>query len=211
MEKSSIKKYSNIDREIRLTFLKDSIKKLELSRIIHTVKHTNANKVSLTKYVKEDSFKTIFMDNGFVNRFNQIELTELDNLTTANEGIFAEQFVEQELLTNNKVYLNPELFHWSREKKSSNAEVDFIIQHKNKIYPVEVKAGKTGTLKSMQLYMYEKKLQHGIRFNMDLPSFRNFKTKINALNKNAELNWSLLSLPLYEVSELRRIIDLKLH
>lgn len=204
-------KYSNIDREIRSTFLKDSIKKLELSRIIHTVKHTNANKVPLTEYVKEDSFKTIFMDIGFVNRFNQIELTELNNLTTANEGMLAEQFVAQELLTNNKAYLNPELFYWSREKKNSNAEIDFIFQHKNKIYPVEVKAGKTGTLKSMQLYMYEKKLQHGIRFNMDMPSFGKFKTKINAPNKNAELNWSLLSLPLYMVSELRRFIDLKLY
>lgn len=59
--------------------------------------------------------------------------------------------------------------------------------------------------------MYEKKLQHGIRFNMDLPSFGEFKTKINVPNKIAELNWSLLSLPLYMVSELRRIIDLKLH
>ena len=59
--------------------------------------------------------------------------------------------------------------------------------------------------------MYEKKLQHGIRFNMDLPSFGKFKTKINAPNKNAELNWSLLSLPLYMVSELKRFIDLKLH
>jgi uncharacterized protein len=204
-------KYSNIDREIRSTFLKDSIKKLELSRIIHTVKHTNANKVPLTEFVKEDSFKTIFMDIGFGNRFNQIELTELENLTTANEGMLAEQFVAQELLTNNKAYLNPELFYWSREKKSSNAEVDFIFQHKNKIYPIEVKAGKTGTLKSMQLYIYEKKLQHGIRFNMDMPSFGNFKTKINAPHKKAELNWSLLSLPLYMVSELRRIIDLKLH
>jgi uncharacterized protein len=129
-------KYSNIDREIRSTFLKDSIKKLELSRIIHTVKHTNANKVPLTEYLNEDSFKTIFMDIGFVNRFNQIELTELDNLITANEGMLAEQFVAQELLTNNKAYLSPELFYWTREKKNSNAEIDFIFQHKNKIYPL---------------------------------------------------------------------------
>ena len=47
-------KYSNIDREIRSTFLKDSIKKLELSRIIHTVKHSNANRIPLTDYMKEE-------------------------------------------------------------------------------------------------------------------------------------------------------------
>lgn len=202
-------KYSNIDREIRSTFLKESIKKLELSRIIHTVKHSNASKVPITEYVKEGVYKTMFMDIGFVNQFNQIDLTELENLITANEGILAEQFIAQELLTIHQAYLSPELFYWSREEKNSNAEVDFIFQHKNKIYPIEVKAGKTGTLKSIQVYLYEKKLENGIRFNMDLPNIGSFETKINVPNKNAELYWTLLSLPLYMVSELRRIIELE--
>ena len=202
-------KYSNIDREIRSTFLKESIKKLELSRIIHTVKHSNASKVPLTEYVKEGVYKTMFMDIGFVNQFNQIDLTELEDLITANEGMLAEQFIAQELLTIHQAYLSPELFYWSREVKSSNAEVDFIFQHKNKIYPIEVKAGKTGTLKSIQVYLYEKKLKNGIRFNMDIPNIGSFETKINVPNKNAELSWTLLSLPLYMVSELRRIIELK--
>ena len=202
-------KYSNIDREIRSTYLKESIKKLELSRIIHTVKHSNARKVPLTEHAKEDVYKTMFIDIGFVNQFNQIDLTELENLITANEGMLAEQYIAQELLTIHQAYLSPELFYWSREEKNSNAEIDFIYQHKNKIYPIEVKAGKTGTLKSMQLYLYEKKLKNGIRFNMDIPTIGSFKTRINAPNKNAELSWTLLSLPLYMVSELRRIIDLK--
>ena len=202
-------KYSNIDREIRSTYLKESIKKLELSRIIHTVKHSNAGKVPLTEHAKEDVYKTMFMDIGFVNQFNQIDLTALEDLVTANEGMLAEQFVAQELLTTHQAYLSPELFYWSREEKSSNAEVDFIIQHKNNIYPIEVKAGKTGTLKSIQVYLYEKKLENGIRFNMDLPGIGSFETKINVPNKSAKLSWSLLSLPLYMVSELRRLIDLK--
>ena len=151
----------------------------------------------------------MFMDIGFVNQFNQIDLTELDNLITTNEGMLAEQFIAQELLTTHSAYLSPELFYWSREEKNSNAEIDFIFQHKNKLYPSEVKAGKTGTLKSIQVYMYEKKLKNGIRFNMDLPNIGNFKTKINAPNKNANLSWTLLSLPLYMISELRRIIELK--
>lgn len=75
---------------------------------------------------------------------------------------------DQESLTTHQAYLSPELFYWSRGKKSSNAEVDFIIQHKNKIYPIEVKAGKAGTLKSIQVYLYEKKLTNGIRFNREL-------------------------------------------
>jgi uncharacterized protein len=108
-------------------------------------------------------YKTIFLDIGFVNHFNQIDLTELENLVTANEGILAEQFVGQELLAQNQPWLDPQLYYWSREEKSSNAEIDFIFQHKNHIYPVEVKAGKTGTLKSMQLYLYEKKFTFELR------------------------------------------------
>jgi len=201
-------KYSNIDREIRSTFLKESIEKLVLSRIIHLIKHCNAQKVPLAEHVNEDVFKTIFMDIGFVNQLNQIELTGLDNLVTANEGMLAEQFIAQEMLCIQPAWLSPALFYWSREEKSSNAEIDYIFQYKNNIYPVEVKAGKTGTLKSMQMYLYEKKLDKGIRFNMDLPNKGQFKTKVNAPGKNAEITWNLLSLPLYMVSELKRLIDL---
>jgi len=68
-------KYSNIDREIRSTFLKESIEKFVLSRIIHTVKHSNATNVPITEHVNEDVFKTVFLDIGFVNQLNQIELT----------------------------------------------------------------------------------------------------------------------------------------
>jgi predicted AAA+ superfamily ATPase len=202
-------KYNNIDRDIRSTFLKEAIKKLELSRIVHTVKHSNASKVPITEFVKGEIYKTIFLDIGFVNQFNQIELTDIKHLVTANEGRLAEQFVGQELLTNNKSYLSPQLFYWSREEKSSNAEIDYIIQHKNKIFPVEVKAGKTGTLKSIQVYLYEKKLTNGIRFNMDIPNIGSFKTKVNVRNKNVELSWTLMSLPLYMVSEINRLIELK--
>lgn len=202
-------KYSNIDREIRSTYLKEAIEKLVLSRVVHTVKHSNASNVPITEHVKEDVFKTVFMDIGFVNQLNQIELTGLDNLVTANEGMLAEQFIAQELLCIQTAWLSPGLFYWSREEKNSNAEVDYIFQYKNKIYPIEVKAGKTGTLKSMQLYLYEKKLNEGIRFNMDIPSKGMFASKINAPGKNAELSWKLMSLPLYMVSELKRLIDME--
>jgi uncharacterized protein len=200
-------KYSNIDREIRSTYLKEAIEKLVLSRVIHRAMHSNATKVPVAEHVKEDVFKTFFMDIGFVNQLNLIELTGLDDLVTANEGMLAEQFVAQELVCIQPAWSNPALFYWSREEKNSNAEIDFIFQYKNKIYPVEVKAGKTGTLKSMQMYLYEKNLSKGIRFNMDIPSKGMFNTKINAPGKIAEISWNLLSLPLYMVSELKRLID----
>jgi len=199
-------KYSNIDRNIRSTHLKEAVAKLTLSRVIHKVTHSNSAKVPIAEHMKKEVFKTYFMDIGFVNQLNQIELTDLNNLVTANEGMLAEQFVAQELLSSQPAWLSPSLFYWSREEKNSNAELDFILQIQNKIFPVEVKAGKTGTLKSMHVYLYEKRLHHGIRFNIDLPSTGKFTSKVNAGKSRAEVSWKLMSLPLYMVSELKRLI-----
>jgi predicted AAA+ superfamily ATPase len=202
-------KYSNIDKEIRSTFIKEAILKLELSRIIHVVAHSNSAKVPLTDHLKKEVYKTIFMDIGFVNHLSQIDLIDLEDLITSNEGMLAEQFVAQELIANRDVYMSPELYYWTREEKSSNAEVDFLFQNKNKIYPIEVKAGKTGTLKSMQVYLHEKKLKQGVRLNLDIPNYGDFTSNVRVKNKASELKWSLLSLPVYMVSEIKRLIDIK--
>jgi len=47
-------------------------------------------------------------------------------------------------------------FYWAREKRGSAAEVDYVISQGREIIPVEVKAGKTGTLKSLHLFLREK-------------------------------------------------------
>lgn len=202
-------KYSNIDKDIRSTYLKEAISKLELSRILHKVTHSNSSRVPLTDFMKEETYKTVFMDIGFVNHLSQIELVDLEDIMTSNEGMLAEQFVAQELLSNSPAYMSQTLFYWTREEKSSNAEVDFLLQNRNKIFPIEVKAGKTGTLKSMQVYLHEKKLKQGIRLNLDVPNYGNFTTNIRVKNKTVELNWSLLSLPVYMTSEIKRLIAKK--
>lgn len=200
-------KYVNIDKEVRSIYLKEAIRKLELSRVIHLVKHSGSNGVPLSKHVKDDVFKAIFLDIGLSNCMNKIQLTDPLQILTINEGAMAEQFVGQELLTLQPAYQDPELFYWVREEKSADAEVDFLFQHKNKIYPVEVKAGKTGRLKSLHVYLFEKKFNTGIRFNTDTPSFGTFTTKVRSGIKNGELKYNLLSLPLYMIHQLPRLID----
>ena len=199
-------KYSQIDRDTRSANLRESIEKLAFSRILHRVTHTNSGRVPLTEYANETVYKTIFMDIGLVNRITGIDLSGLDDLVTASEGMLAEQFIGQSLLTLYQPWFDTQLYYWIREEKSANAEVDFLYQHGNTIFPVEVKAGKTGTLKSMQIFLYEKKLQHGIRFNMDLPNLGSFTTGLTVSGRRGELSWKLLSLPLYMVSELDRLV-----
>ncbi|HNX06971.1 MAG TPA: hypothetical protein PKL96_05255, partial [Bacteroidales bacterium] len=85
--------------------------------------------------------------------------------------------------------------------------VDFLFQKNNTIYPIEIKSGRTGSLKSMHVYLFEKKLTTGIRFNTDYPSIGTFNARVRAGNKSGELNFTLISLPLYLISQLPRIID----
>ena len=70
-----------------------------------------------------------------------------DNLLSVYRGRLAEQFVAQELLA----WHSRKLYYWSRNAKNSNAEVDYLIAHKENIYPIEVKSGPAGRLRSLHL------------------------------------------------------------
>ena len=43
----------------------------------------------------------------------------------------------------------------NRSKKSSTAEIDYIITKNNHIYPIEVKSGPAGKLKSLHIFLKE--------------------------------------------------------
>ena len=191
-------RYVNINRAEHSNNLKEALRKLELSRLLHMVRHTSSSKVPITQYVDEGVFKPLFLDIGLVCNLAGIKLTDIREMITDFEGMLAEQFVGQQLITGFDMYEDARLYYWMREKKNANAEIDFLHQIKNRIYPIEVKAGKSGTLKSLQVYLGEKGQKTGIRFNLDLPSFgRNLNANINIQGQIKELTYDLISLPVY--------------
>jgi len=72
-----------------------------------------------------------------------------DNLLAIYNGQLAEQFVAQEMLA----WQDSELYYWARDAKSSSAEVDYLSVRDGRIYPVEVKSGAGGRLKSLHLLL----------------------------------------------------------
>ncbi|MEI6680411.1 MAG: AAA family ATPase [Mariniphaga sp.] len=200
-------KYVNIDKEVRSVNLKEAFYKLEMSRVVSLVKHTASAGVPLTTHLNPDIFKAFFLDIGLANHLCKMQLIDPLNILSINEGALAEQFACQELLTLSTPFDEPQLYYWVRDEKNANAEIDFIFQHNNVTYPVEVKAGKTGTLKSMHVYLLEKKLETGIRLNTDMPSVGAFTTKVRSGITHAEITFQLLSLPLYMSSQLPRLLS----
>lgn len=123
--------------------------------------------------------------------------TELDYDATFNEdilqinaGAIAEQFVGQELIAYSNCYESKELYFWKREKKNSTAEIDYVNQYGSQIVGIEVKAGKTGRLKSLRQFMEEKQSLLGVRLCTNPLSFEH----------------NILSVPLYLISELPTVV-----
>jgi hypothetical protein len=136
-----------------------------------------------------------------VNRLCGLDLVGAEELITVNEGALAEQFVGQQLLCAAPAFEDPQLFYWAREARNANAEVDFVISRNQEILPVEVKAGKSGTLRSTFQFLREKQRNRAVRFHTGFPALEEVK-----LPGEEGTTAQLLSLPLYAVGQLDRLL-----
>ena len=134
---------------------------------------------------------------------NYLDLERIEDIILINNGTLCEQFIGQHLLYNRELYREPELFYRAKEQRGSSAEVDYLINSVTTIIPVEVKAGKGSSLKSLQMFLKTKQLTTGLRFNSEPPSLLKAKTVLAGGNN---FPWQLLSLPLYMVGQARRLL-----
>jgi len=198
-------KYVHLDKDDKSVELKKSLHLLELARIYYPVFHSSANGIPLRAQSNEKFQKPLFLDVGLLMSacgMNYAQIEAIDDVELINSGPVCEQFIGQHLLYRNPDFQEPELFYWCREKRQASAEIDYLINSANTLIPVEVKAGKTGTLKSLQVFIQEKGLNLGVRFNTDLPSFLTVPLAL----PNATGEFRLLSLPMYMVEEINRFV-----
>ena len=197
--------YSQIDREVRGVDIKNAFDQLCLARIAHKVRHSDAGGVPLGAESSERNFKAIFLDVGLLCRACGLGITKLEqaqDMTLINDGAVAEQFVGQHLLYDREFYEDPELYCWMRQKRTSNAEVDYLLTMGQEIIPVEIKAGKTGSLKSLHLFLNKKQRSFGLRFNAIPPSVVDSQTCVAGAESSP---FRLLSLPFYLIGQTRRL------
>ena len=122
------------------------------ARVLHKIPACNPSGLPLGATVNQKKFKACMLDIGLLQRLCHVSVdSEIahDNLLSIYRGKLAEQFVAQELLA----WHSRELFYWARNAKNSNAEVDYLAVRNGEIYPVEVKSGPGGKLKSLHLML----------------------------------------------------------
>lgn len=200
-------KYSALDPLVRSAAVKDSLDLLEKARLIYRVFHSDGNGLPLGAEVNRSYFKLLFLDTGLFSAFLGLKLSDfLANVdfTLVHSGSVAEQFIGQQLLYANDPWAEPSLFYWNRPNKSSTAEVDYLISCAGRVVPIEVKAGTTGRLKSLQMFVHEKGAPIALRFNSGLPSV--FVTHTSVAGKEP-VPFVLLSLPLYMAQQAPQILS----
>lgn len=161
-------KFVNFSRNAKSREVKSVLDLFAKARVLSCVLHTDANGIPLGAEDDRDVWKPLFLDVGLMNHANGIgesEIMALGDAELVNAGAVAEQFVGQQLLYRRGSEIEPSLHYWLREGGKNNAEVDYIVADGSRILPIEVKAGKTGTLRSLHLLMESKGLRRALRFD----------------------------------------------
>jgi len=201
-------KYSNIlpDQQARET--RTTIDLLSKARVCHRVLHSSCNGIPLYADTDERVYKLLSLDVGLMNFLCGVDwsaIAAIPETRLTNEGALAEQFVGQHLAPMTR----PEPMHltyWLRQGKSSNAEVDFVCSFGERIVPIEVKSGKSGSLKSLQQFVYAKQCPLAVRFDLNPPSLLESVHETRTPQGVKEVRFALLSLPVYAVELLPELL-----
>jgi predicted AAA+ superfamily ATPase len=160
-------KYSKIDphasnpaRDYKL-----ALQQLELAGLIYQVQYTHANGIPLQAEVNEKKFKAFLLDIGLLQRGLDVpeESFGTKALLDFYQGALAEQFVAQELIAYSDPHVNQKLFFWENEGQGSSAEIDFLTVLQHRMIPIEVKAGLSGHLRSLKMFMEKKSIPLGVK------------------------------------------------
>lgn len=145
-------KYSKLDDNFSNPTIRKAFELLETARLFTKVRATSPDGIPIGIHASEKKFKTVFIDIGLfsnISGYFSDKSINKNNFASAFNGKMAEQFVGQELISNH----GRQLHYWSRNKRGSNAETDYLIEKKGEIIPIEVKSGKSGSLKSLHLLL----------------------------------------------------------
>ncbi len=160
-------KYTKVDPDVLSRNIKNALELLVLAGVYHKVIKSSADGLPLGANTNERFFKVLFLDVGLMQNLCglAVDIIREKDLMTIYHGALMEQFVGQELIAEQDCFDRPALYYWAREAKNSSAEIDYVCQSDTDLVPIEVKAGKTGRLKSLHQYLQEKRQGWGIKIS----------------------------------------------
>jgi predicted AAA+ superfamily ATPase len=150
-------KYSRVDPDVQSREFKNAVELLEKAGVIHVVRQTGGEGLPLSVGASDRHFKVIFLDVGLMQNACGLsgEISSHADILAVHQGSVAEQFAGQQLIAAENPFTKSSLYYWVREAANSTAEVDYLVANHETVLPVEIKAGSTGSFRSMHLFLQQ--------------------------------------------------------
>ncbi len=200
--------YKQISADYQSSQIREALRLLTLAGITTPVVSTSGNGIPLDAEADEKSIKVLFLDPGLLLAVLQLEgdlAQQLIQLISAgtpqelvNKGGLTEMVAGLEILRNKPCIQRQKMFYWEKKGKSV-AEIDYLEIHNMTITPIEIKSGTQGGMKSLWLFLREKKLTEAFRCSLE--NFGEFNY-IDKEDKDAIRHVTIL--PLYALAMLRK-------
>lgn len=165
----------------------DAVNWLNNSNIVNKVFNVTKPDFPLNAYTDLSSFKLYMLDVGLLRRKANLDsriVIEGNRLFEEFKGALTENFVLNMLIS--KFEEKPNYFTFDRN------EIDFVIQNKNEIIPVEVKSGENIN-------------------NISLTKFNEIngnKISVRFSTKNLDKSGKILNIPIFMVEYIDKLIDI---
>ncbi len=179
--------YQTVKEGARAREYEDALTWLIQAGLVYKTPKISKVGVPMSAYDELSAFKLYAFDVGVLRQLAKLEpsvFLDGNNLFTEFKGALSENFILQGLIP--LLETNPR--YWSSDGR---AEVDFVIQYKNKILPIEVKSDKNIKNKSLSSFA----------LNNDTP------IKIRYSLRNLKIEDDLVNIPLFLVDYTKRILD----
>ena len=169
--------FSAVEGNYKAAEVKKALDMLTKAGIVIPVTHTDGNGLPLGSEADKSYQKMLLLDTGLLLRLLNMTTGDISELTEqiltsdvtdlVNKGPMAEMLAGLELLHYRTPNIRHEIYYWQRQAKNSQAEVDYISSYRQTVLPIEVKAEKQGGMKSLWIFLREKKLTNAIRCSLE--------------------------------------------
>lgn len=158
--------YGKINNNARKRDYETSLDWLISSKMVLRSNLVKKVEIPIKAYIDDDYFKLYLSDIGLLVSILEIRYNDIMlNKEFMYKGVLAENYVATELIHNYET-----LYYWQSENR---AEIDFLINAKDGIIPIEVKANTNNNSKSLNLYMEKYKPSFAIRISSKNFGFEN--------------------------------------
>lgn len=196
--------YNRVEGSYRTDEIKRALTMLCDAGIIKEVRHTAANGLPLGAQTNNKFRKFIYLDSGLMLRMQALELGSASTMAQqilggaaedlVNKGSITEMVAGWEILKGMSNRTSHELFYWQDLGDGTMSEVDYVLVRDMQILPIEVKAGMSGKMKSLRLFMQKKGIRRAIRTSLE--NFGIITLNDDAIDRRIEI------VPLYALADI---------